>query len=165
MGYSLLTREFVIRLQNKKENSELNDYKVFCFNGEPKVTLVCSERFSDGALREDFFDEQWSHVLIRRLGHPISNTVIPKPVNFEQMKRLANRLSQIIPFLRVDFYEIDKKLYFGELTFYPALGFEEFEPDEWDYNLVNGYICQGGNRHENTNWCRYCTHIIKSTIF
>lgn len=108
-GYILLTREFVIRLQSKKENSELNDYKVFCFNGEPKITLVCSERFSDGGLREDFFDEQWSHVPIRRPGHPNSNTVIPKPVNFEQMKSLANRLSQNIPFLRVDFYEIDKK--------------------------------------------------------
>lgn len=118
-----------------KSVSELRDYKVFCFNGEPKVTLVCSERFSDGGLREDFFDEQWSHVPIRRPGHPNSNTVIPKPVNFEQMKSLANRLSQNILFLRVDFYEIDNKLYFGELTFYPASGFEEFEPDEWDYKF------------------------------
>ena len=134
-GCILLTREFVIRLQNKKENFALNDYKVFCFNGEPKVTLVCSERFSDGGLREDFFDEQWNHVPIKRPGHPNSNTAIPKPVNFEQMKSLAYRLSQNIPFLRVDFYEIDMKLYFGELTFYPASGFEEFEPDEWDYKF------------------------------
>lgn len=134
-GYIFLTREFVIRLQNKKKNFALNDYKVFCFNGEPKVTLVCSERFSDGGLREDFFDEQWNHVPIKRPGHPNSNTVISKPVNFEQMKNLAYRLSQNIPFLRVDFYEIDMKLYFGELTFYPASGFEEFEPDEWDYKF------------------------------
>lgn len=108
---------------------------MFCFNGEPKVTLVCSERFSDGGLREDFFDEQWNHIPIKRPGHPNSNTVIPKPVNFEQMKSLAYRLSQNIPFLHVDFYEIDMKLYFGELTFYPASGFEEFEPDEWDYKF------------------------------
>ena len=97
-GYIFLTREFVIRLQNKKKNFALNDYKVFCFNGEPKVTLVCSERFSDGGLIEDFFDEQWNQVPIKRAGHPNSNTVISKPVNFEQMKNLTCRLSQNIPF-------------------------------------------------------------------
>lgn len=134
-GYILLTREFIIRLQNKKKKSALIDYKVFCFNGEPKVTLVCSERFSDGGLREDFFDEHWNHLPIKRPGHLNSDTVIPKPLNFEQMKNIAYRLSQNIPFLRVDFYEIDMKLYFGELTFYPASGFEEFEPDEWDYKF------------------------------
>ena len=138
-GKILLTREFVIKLQEKKNVSALNDYKLFCFNGEPKVTLVCSERFSDGGLREDFFDEQWNHTTIKRPGHPNANTVISKPANFEKMKMYARQLSKDIPFLRVDFYEIDGKLYFGELTFYPASGFEEFEPDEWDYEL-GGWI-------------------------
>lgn len=93
-GYIFLTCEFVIRLQNKKKNFALNYYKVFCFNGKPKVTLVCSERFSDGDLREDFIDELWNHVPIKRPGHPNSNTVISKLVNFEQTKNLAYRLSQ-----------------------------------------------------------------------
>lgn len=118
-----------------KTVDELRDYKLFCFNGEPKVTLVCSGRFSEGGLREDFFDEQWNHISIKRPGHPNENTVIPKPINFEQMKMLAHQLFKSIPFLRVDFYEIDGKLYFGELTFYPASGFEEFEPNKWDYEM------------------------------
>ena len=94
------------------------------------VTLVCSERFSDVGLRKDCFDGQWNHVPIKRTEHPNSNTVILKHLNFEQMKSLASRLSQNIPFLRVNFYEIDMKLYFVELIFYPAKEFEEFKSDE-----------------------------------
>lgn len=134
-GYILLIHEFLILLQEKRKISALNDYKLFCFNGKPKVTLVCSERFSEGGLREDFFDEHWNHTTIKRPGHPNSNTAILKPINYEKMKMFARQLSQGSPFMRVDFYETNGKLYFGELTFYPASGFEEFEPDEWDYIL------------------------------
>lgn len=58
-----------------------------------------------------------------------------KPVNFEKMIELAEYLSANIPFLRVDFYEIDKKIFFGELTFFTGSGFTEFEPQEWDKKL------------------------------
>ncbi len=56
-------------------------------------------------------------------------------MNYELMKGLARKLSKDIPFVRVDFYENNGKVYFGELTFYPASGFSKFEPDEWDYKL------------------------------
>ena len=58
-----------------------------------------------------------------------------KPLQYEKMVELAEKLSQEIPFVRVDFYEVDGKIYFGELTFYPGSGFEEFTPEKWDYKL------------------------------
>ena len=126
-------------LEKKKTTSTLHDYKLFCFNGEPKLTFVCTERFSEGGLREDFFDEDWNHIGIKRPGHSNSDSIITKPKTFEQMKIFARCLAKDSPFMRVDFYEIDGKLYFGELTFYPAAGFETFEPNEWDSILENGY--------------------------
>lgn len=113
----------------------LKDYKLHCFSGEPKMTLVCSDRFSDGGMREDFFDKDWEHMPIKRPDAENSGKEIDKPVNFEQMQELARKLSQDIPFVRTDFYEIDGKVYFGEMTFFPASGFKGFVPEKWDVEL------------------------------
>ncbi len=134
-GYILLIEEFIVRLHNKTASGELKDYKIHCFNGEPKMTLVCSDRFSETGLREDFFDENWWHLPMKRPDHPNSEISIEKPMNFEQMKKLARQLSKDIPFVRIDFYEINDKVYFGELTFYPASGFSGFDPEQWDHKL------------------------------
>ena len=64
-----------------------------------------------------------------------SKIPIPKPIMFSRMITLAEKLSEGIPFVRVDFYEIDEKIFFGEITFYPGSGFEEFTPVEWDHEL------------------------------
>ena len=101
-GYILLTKEFIIRLSHRN-NGELTDYKVHCFNGEPKITLVCSDRFSSTGLKEDFFDENWNHLPIRRPGNPNSKTIIKMPDSYNEMKKLARILSQKIPFVRIDF--------------------------------------------------------------
>lgn len=118
-----------------ESTAELQDYKIFCFNGKPLLTLVCSERFSSHGLHEDFFDSDWNHLSFKRPDHPTSADNIKKPANFELMKILAHRLSENIPFVRTDFYEINGQVYFGELTFYPASGFSGFEPEDWDYKL------------------------------
>ncbi len=114
------------------KTGELRDYKLFCFNGEPRFTLVCSQRFSKVGLREDFFDINWVHLPIKRPNVPNSEVDIDKPVNYDHMLKLARQLSENIPFVRVDFYEINEKIYFGEMTFYPASGFLGFEPNYWD---------------------------------
>lgn len=118
-----------------ESTAELQDYKIFCFNGKPLLTLVCSERFSAQGLHEDFFDSDWNHLSFKRPDHPTSADNIKKPANFELMKILAHRLSENIPFVRTDFYEINGQVYFGELTFYPASGFSGFEPEDWDYKM------------------------------
>ncbi|MBP2068986.1 ATP-grasp fold amidoligase family protein [Anaerococcus nagyae] len=108
------------------------DYKFFCFNGKVHYVLVCSDRFNN--LKETFFDRNWNVAPFKRPNIEIDNK-INKPINFEKMIELSEFLSKDIPFLRVDFYEVENKIYFGELTFFPASGFSGFEPNEWDYKL------------------------------
>ena len=110
-------------------SSELKDYKFMCFNGKVRCTFVCSERFEK--LKVTFYDNDWKRMPFERHYHA-SETDIPKPKNFDKMVELAEILSEDIPFLRVDFYEINGHIYFGELTFFPGSGFEEFTPEEWD---------------------------------
>ena len=71
---------------------------------------------------------------LKRPNHEI-DVNIKKPINFELMKSLSEKLSKNIPFIRVDFYEYKRKVYFGELTFFPSSGFADFEPKDWDYKL------------------------------
>lgn len=116
-----------------EENNDLKDYKFMCFNGIVKCCFVCSERFENN-LKVTFFDNDWNVMPFER-HYPKSNKSILKPKNFKKMIELAEKLSKNIPFVRVDFYEINNDIYFGELTFYPGCGFEEFKPIEWDYKL------------------------------
>lgn len=121
------------------DGSDLSDYKLHCFNGKMKLVLVCRDRYSDDGLTEDFFSETWEHLPIRRPTIPNSKREIPCPETFQKMIALAEELSAGIPFLRVDFYEISGRIYFGELTFFPASGMSRFVPDEWD-NIIGGWI-------------------------
>ena len=113
----------------------LRDYKLFCFNGVPRMTLVCSERFTKDGLKEDFYDEAWNHLEVKRPVHGNAVFPIERPKQYELMKELAAKLSEKMPFARIDFYEVNEKVYFGEITFYPASGFEGFIPEEWDLKL------------------------------
>lgn len=124
-------------------NIELNDYKLMCFDGEVKCSFVCSDRFSEGGLRVTFYDKDWNVLPFER-HYPKSNVPISKPLNYDKMISFAEKLAQNIPFVRVDFYEIAGKLYFGELTFFPGSGFEEFEPQEKDLELGSWIKLPGG---------------------
>lgn len=119
-------------IAEKYMGDSLNDYKLMCFDGKIKCSFVCSDRSEN--LKVTFFDNDWNRMPFIR-HYPASDNKIPKPINFDQMIELAEILSKDIPFLRVDFYEIDGKIYFGELTFYPGCGYEEFTPEEWDERL------------------------------
>lgn len=114
---------------------ELKDYKWFCFNGEPKALFIATDRGVEGEeTKFDFFDAEFNHLPFTN-GHPNANREIVKPKSFERMKELAAKLSAGQPHLRVDFYDIDGKIYFGELTFYHWSGTVPFEPEEWDYTF------------------------------
>lgn len=118
-----------------EQTAELRDYKFFCFNGVPKMILVCSDRFSSGGLRENFYDVDWNLLPVQRPSHPNSDVDIEAPENLHLMIAAAEKLAQNIPFSRIDFYEINGKMYFGEITFFPASGFEPFSPEGWDKKL------------------------------
>lgn len=111
---------------------DLRDYKFFCFDGEMKVLFIATERhLKNEETKFDFFDADYVHLNIRN-GHPNASQPPAKPKTFEEMKKLAGILSKNIPQLRVDFYEVNGKAYFGELTFFHWSGMVPFDPPEWD---------------------------------
>ncbi len=119
-----------------KCSNDLNDYKIMCFNGAVKCAFTCTERFDKEGLKVTFFDDQWNALPFTRK-YPRANQEIAKPQHFDEMKRIAEKISHEIPFIRVDFYEVNGNLYIGELTLFPGSGLEKFEPAEWDEILGN----------------------------
>lgn len=117
-------------------NGELNDYKLMCFNGKVRCSFVCSDRFNNEGLKVTFFDTNWKKMPFCRY-YPAAHYVIPQPTTYNKMVELAEKLAEGIPFVRVDFYEVDNHPYFGEMTFFPGNGVEEFSPQVWDYTLGN----------------------------
>lgn len=115
------------------ENEEyLTDYKFFCFHGEPKYIQVYRNR--DGIHTVDFYDLEWNHQMFSLL-FSRSNYGVNKPKPLPEMIRLAKKLSKPFKFIRVDFYVVQDKVYFGELTFFPCNGFGSFYPPSIDYEL------------------------------
>lgn len=109
---------------------ELRDYKFFAFDGIVRVFYITSGR-KDGDRRTDYYDMEFNHLDIK--DDDENAEVSPKPPkNFETMKHIAEELSRGIPHLRVDFYEIDGKVYVGELTFFYLSGLVPFKPDKWN---------------------------------
>ncbi|MGN0200302.1 MAG: ATP-grasp fold amidoligase family protein [Candidatus Cryptobacteroides sp.] len=116
---------------------DVADYKFFCFNGKPELLFVATERQKEGEeVKFDFFDMSFNHLDIRN-GHPNASVPPARPEHFEEMKDLAARLSAGLPQVRVDFYELGGKVYFGEYTFYHFRGLVPFEPDSWDVKIGN----------------------------
>ena len=111
---------------------ELKDYKFFCFDGTVKAMFIASDRSdSTTETKFDFYDENFNHLPFTN-GHPNSERVIEKPKGFEKMKELASVLSKGLPQARIDFYDVDGHIYFGEITFFHWSGMKPFEPSKWD---------------------------------
>ena len=119
-----------------ESGTELKDYKLMCFNGRVKCTFVCSERYSKDGLKMSFFDREWNEMPFTR-HYPKLKKRIEKPISYEKMIEFAEKLAVGIPFVRIDFYDINGHLYFGEITFFPGAGFEKFSPENWDLELGN----------------------------
>lgn len=115
-----------------ESGTELKDYKFFCFNGKCKMLFIATDRPYD--TRFDFFDTDFRHLPFRQ-GHPNADKVIKKPEKFEEMINIAEKLAAGLPHLRVDLYNINGNIYFGELTFFHFSGIVPFEPEEWDYKI------------------------------
>lgn len=115
-----------------ESGTELKDYKWFCFDGEPKYLFIATDRQAEGEdTKFDFFDMDFNHLPIRN-GHPNATKPIAKPRGFDDMKEIARKLSKRLPHVRVDLYDINGEIYFGELTFCHWGGWVSFQPQEWD---------------------------------
>lgn len=114
---------------------DLVDYKFLCFDGKPELMFIASERnCADKETKFDFFDMQFNKLPFTN-GHPNSDKYIEKPEQFDKMKELASVLSRGMPHVRIDFYQSEGKVYFGEITFFHWSGFTPFDPPEWDRKL------------------------------
>ena len=144
--YYVVSREWAYKGARKSQiiveryledtSGALTDYKFFCFSGKPYVCQIISDRFSGEHI--DFYDMGWNRLVgLVGLNPQATNspTDWPKPENFERMVEVAKVLSEDFPFVRVDLYNIGGKIYFGELTFYPASGYGSFRPDSFDFEL------------------------------
>ena len=117
------------------QTNELRDYKFFCFHAVPKILFIASDRqHPTEETKFDFYDMEFNHLPFTN-GHPNATQAPEKPVTFQLMKQLAARLAENIPHVRVDLYEINGKIYFGELTLYHWSGFKPFSPTQWDKTL------------------------------
>lgn len=130
--YKGVARRIIAEQYLTSDSGGLTDYKIHCFNGVAKFILVCRDRFSGNGLTEDFYSPQWEHMSVKRPNIPNASSPLTKPAKLNEMLVLAERLSENIPFLRVDFYYVNGRIFFSELTFFPASGFELFEPLVWD---------------------------------
>lgn len=101
----------------------LMDYKIHCLNGKPSFILVCSRR-EGRHVQRDLFDPQWNRLqgLQSFRGHVPGTGQIKKPENLAQMLRIAEILSRDFAFVRVDLYNTEGRIFFGELTFTPVNG-------------------------------------------
>ncbi len=123
---------FAERYMKIDDIKRINDYKFLCFNGEPKLMYICSGRGGD--YREDFFDMNFNWQPIKAF-HSYSDIPPQKPMCFEEMKEIATKLSFGIKHVRIDLYEYEGKVYFGEYTFYDNGGVVRLSPEEWERKL------------------------------
>lgn len=119
------------KLLKDKDDKSPKDYKIFCFNGEPKTISIHDGRFTD-EYTHDIYDINWNKIDVRR-GRKNSNIVREKPKNFDKMLEISRILAKGLKHIRVDLYNLDGKIYFGELTFFTASGFQKFDPFKYDY--------------------------------
>lgn len=115
----------------------INDYKIYCFNGEPYCINVDYSRFSNH--KRNYYDIKWNRLSVES-NYPMSVEDFPKPDNFERMLYIAKKLSEGFPFVRIDLYNIDGVIFFSEMTFFPASGYMWYKPDQFDYILGEKFI-------------------------
>lgn len=132
--YEKVAHRFIAEEYKEDESGyELKDYKFFCFDGVPKMIFVASDR-QKGETKFDFFDTEWNHLDIQQ-EYPNNPKGIARPKNLEEMLEVAKQLSKGFPHIRVDLYNCNGTIYFGELTFFHNSGTFPWYPESWDYKL------------------------------
>ena len=134
----ILAEEYVSNFEN-----QLYDYKFFCFDGQPFCMYVATEHFDRANTNASiypimFYDLNWNKIDVLYGNHP-NNADVPKPAHFEEMIRIAKQLSFGFPFVRVDYFDTDEKLFLAEMTFNPGGGFSPYKPVSFNKLLGNKF--------------------------
>ena len=133
LHYNLITPKIICEeFMCDNEHEDLLDYKFLCFNGEVKAIWVDMDRSTQHT--RNIYDVDWN-LLPWRQALPNYDGVIQKPTNLDAMIKIARKLSHDIPHVRVDLYNINSKIYFGEMTFTNGSGLDKIYPDEYDFML------------------------------
>lgn len=130
----VLKRIIAEQYMTDESGVELKDYKFFCFNAKVRCFKVDFDRFINH--KANYYDRDAKLLPFGEICcMPDFNRQFEKPKNFDKMVDIVETLSEGIPFVRIDIYNTDGKIYFGEITFFPAAGMGKFEPKEWDETL------------------------------
>ena len=121
MHYHQIKRKIICEKYIQPEDGVLpDDYKVYCFDGEAFCTMLCKEREQEENCKYYFFDKEWNFKPWDSSTADLKNVSIEKPKQFEKMLAYAEKISKGFPFVRVDLYVMEDRIYFGEMTFTPC---------------------------------------------
>lgn len=113
----------------------MSDYKFICFNGKVEYVYGISDRQCGVGAQYGIYDKDFKRLDVDRLDEFHQEKSLPKPGNFDMMVNIAEQLSAEFQEVRVDLYNVDGKIYFGELTFYDSSGYMQFSPDSFDFEI------------------------------
>lgn len=116
----------------KIQHGGINDYKFLCYNGKPEYIILDVDR--NIGHKRNIYDVDWNYLEVNSDKDSLGDVIDP-PEELKKMTKIAEKLSEDFPFVRVDLYYVNNKIYFGELTFYPWTGYVQFTPDEFDFEL------------------------------
>lgn len=131
--YSSIKPRIIIEEYIENIDGDIEDFKYFAFDGKVHSIMYCTDRAS-GVVKNSFFDLNWKNLYFHYFGELLTKEV-EKPKNFELMNEIAEKLSKDFKHVRVDLYNIEGKIYFGELTFTGYGGYYNFQPIEWNRKL------------------------------
>ena len=132
--YKDVQRRIIAEKYMEDASGDLKDYKFYCFNGVMKFVMINSDRNTSKPTRADYFDRDFNW-LDFTWGYSHAEVHPQKPNQFEKMVAIAEKLAKGLPHIRVDLYDCNGKIYFGELTFFDGSGFDKIEPEKWDYKI------------------------------
>lgn len=132
--YKDVPRKIIAEKYMVDASGDLKDYKFYCFNGEMKFVMISSDRNTSRPTRADYFDRDFNW-LDFTWGYSHAEVHPEKPEQFEKMVAIAEKLGKGLPHIRVDLYDCNGKIYFGELTFFDGSGFDKIKPIEWEYRI------------------------------
>lgn len=132
----ILVEELLVS-KDGTQKGDLNDYKIMCFNGEPKVIWADIDRYTKH--RRNFYDLNWNKLSVES-DCPNTDYEVTAPYGLSKMIEIASIIAKDFPFVRVDFYSVNNKVYIGELTFYPWSGCVNYKPTSFDFELGNMFV-------------------------
>lgn len=127
-------------IPSEAEKGGLIDYKFFCFNGKAEYLYVIADRELGGTSSFGIFDRDFNLLPYQRVGAAPLNREISKPANYERMRAVAEQLAAAFPHARIDLYNQNEDILFGEITFYGASGYMLYDPDMFDFELGKKFV-------------------------